>query len=92
MLNIVFSFPLTLFFYRYVGQVTYYGTLHNLVVFIVLGIAADQTFVFTDAWRQSIALDAIKDDKTKRLAYTWKRVVRVIMVIQVYSFGGRIQC
>ena len=80
MLNIVFSFPVTLAIYRFIGRVTYYSTLHNLVVFIVLGIAADQTFVFTDAWRQSAAIDAIKNDMTRRLAYTWKRAARAIMV------------
>ena len=32
---------------------TYYSTLHSLAIFILLGIAADDIFVFVDGWRQS---------------------------------------
>ncbi len=51
-----------------------------MVIFIVLGIAADQTFVFTDAWRQSEAISEIAGDMTKRLAYTWKRAAKAILI------------
>jgi hypothetical protein len=30
---------------------TFYTTLHTLAIFIVLGIAADDIFVFIDGWR-----------------------------------------
>jgi hypothetical protein len=53
MLMIMSSFPITNVIYRYIGQVTYFSNLHNLVTFIVLGIAADDIFVIIDAWKQS---------------------------------------
>jgi hypothetical protein len=53
MINIVMSFPLTIVLYKLVFQIKYYGFLQNLAVFVVLGIAADDVFVFTDAWKQS---------------------------------------
>lgn len=53
MFNILMSFPITLFFFREVLRITYFSSLHILVVFIVLGIAADNVFVFTDAWQQT---------------------------------------
>jgi len=49
-LVILSSFPISLVLYRYIFQVTFYNTLHNLAIFIVLGIAADDIFVLIDAW------------------------------------------
>jgi hypothetical protein len=41
--------------------------MHFIVVFIVLGIGADDIFVFTDAWKQSDQIisirQAAKDDE-----------------------------
>lgn len=53
MLIIIFSFPLTQVINEGICRVTFYSNLNTLVIFIVLGIAADDVFVFTDAWRQS---------------------------------------
>jgi protein dispatched 1 len=52
-LMILFSFPVTSFINEAILRNTYYSSLHTLVIFIVLGIAADDIFVFVDAWRQS---------------------------------------
>ena len=48
---IVFSFPMTSVITRSLLGVNYFGFLHVLIVFIVLGIAADDIFVFIDGWR-----------------------------------------
>lgn len=48
-----FSFSFTAFVYSAIFRITFLANLHNLVIFIVLGIAADDIFVFIDAWRQS---------------------------------------
>ena len=53
---ILFSFPLTLIVTEGIGQVTYIGALHIVAVYMVLGIAADDIFVFIDAWRRSATL------------------------------------
>lgn len=45
------SFPLTVIITNGVFQSTYFGELHNGIIFMVLGIAADDIFVFMDAWR-----------------------------------------
>lgn len=50
---IVFSFPITLVIYRNIMMVTNVSALHLMVVFVVLGISADNIFVLWDAWRQS---------------------------------------
>lgn len=53
MLIITFSFSLCAIVYQGVFRINYMSNLNNLVIFIVLGIAADNVFVFVDAWRQS---------------------------------------
>ena len=50
---ILFSFPITLVLYRVVAEVTNVSSLHLMVVFVVLGISADNIFVIWDAWCQS---------------------------------------
>lgn len=48
---ILVSYPLTLILYNVVFRITFYHTLQNMVLFIIMGIAADDVFVFYDAWR-----------------------------------------
>ena len=55
-------------------------TLNQLVIFIVLGIAADDIFVFCDAWRQSALIPSIANDLYRRMAYTFRRSFQAIMV------------
>lgn len=52
-LLILFSFPVTQIIYSGALGITYFSTLHVMVIFIVLGISADDIFVIVDAWRQS---------------------------------------
>jgi predicted RND superfamily exporter protein len=79
---ILFSFPVTVCITEGIFRVSYFSNLHSLAVFIVLGIAADDIFVFIDAWRQSekIAPRFFRDDKKLRMAYAWKRSVKAIFV------------
>lgn len=51
MLQTGLAFPLAYFFFRLVFQISFYTTLHNLSVFVILGVAADDMFVFAEAWR-----------------------------------------
>lgn len=78
---ILFSFPFTVLITEGIFQVTYFGTLNVISIYIVLGIAADDIFVFYDAYRQSknIAPDII-NDKYRRMAYAWRRAVKAMAV------------
>lgn len=86
---IITSFGVTAVIYEAAIGVTYYSNLNNLVVFIVLGIAADDFFVFMDAWRQSETFKALRSDdkdypelntKKKRMAYTCRRASRAMFM------------
>jgi len=77
---ILFSFPVTSLFYRGLLKCYYFGSLHNLVIFIVLGIAADDIFVFIDGWRLSKANKQFGGDLHKRMAFAFRRGTRAMAV------------
>jgi len=55
MLQIILSIPVSIVIYREIFTVDYFSFLHILVIFLVLGIGADDVFVFYDGWRQAAA-------------------------------------
>lgn len=50
-LLIIFSFPITAMINMGILRNTNYMSLHSLAIFIILGVAADDVFVFIDGWR-----------------------------------------
>ena len=80
MLLIGLSFSFSAIIYQGIFRVSFMSNLHYLVIFIVLGIAADDIFVFIDAWRQSECIKIYQGDYTKRMSYAWRRAVRAIAV------------
>lgn len=48
--NILMSFPLSMIIFRIILNVDYFASVHSMIIFVVLGIAADDVFVFIDAW------------------------------------------
>jgi predicted RND superfamily exporter protein len=82
-ISIIFlSFPFSAVIVQGLGQVSYFGTLQVIAIFLVIGIAADDIFVFIDAWKQSehIGQEIIQGDKKKRMAYAFRRGVRAMTV------------
>jgi protein dispatched 1 len=80
--SIIFlSFPLTAFIVSGIFRVGFFGYLQVIAIFLVCGIAADDIFVFVDAWKQSehMAPD-IMNDKKRRMAYAFRRGVRAMTV------------
>lgn len=62
MVLILMSFPFSYLIYTGIFQITLNTTLNQLTIFIVLGIAADDIFVFCDAWRQSANIPSIANE------------------------------
>lgn len=79
---ILFSFPVTAFLTESVCQVTYVGALHVGAVYMVLGIAADDIFVFVDAWKRSAYLhpEVFQGKKEKRMAYAFRSSARAMAI------------
>ena len=80
MLIILMSFPVTQIIYKGIFRVDMFSSLNQLVIFIVLGIAADNIFVFCDAWRQSGMVPCMKDNDHRRMAYAFRRAAGAIAV------------
>ncbi len=47
------SVPVSLLLYKGLFQIPYFDSLHTLVIFIVLGVGADDIFVLVDSWKQT---------------------------------------
>lgn len=47
-IQVVLSFPISLFVYSVVFRITYFATLQVMTIFLILGIGADDVFVFTE--------------------------------------------
>jgi predicted RND superfamily exporter protein len=52
-----------------------------MIIYIVLGIAADDIFVFYDAFQQSAEMDKkVMDTLEKRLTYSFRRAARAMAI------------
>eukprot|EP00937_MAST-01D_sp_MAST-1D-sp2_P000052 g52.t1 len=56
MVQIVLSVPLSYFVYFVVFRMPFFPFLNMITVFLIVGIGADDTFVYVDTWKQSYAL------------------------------------
>lgn len=79
---ILFSFPVTVCITEGIGGVTYVGALQVIAIYMVLGIAADDIFVFIDAWRRSAHLsdEVFQGKKTRRMAYAFRSSARAMAI------------
>jgi hypothetical protein len=80
MLQVLLDFPVGFLIYNEIFRIKYYANLHILIIFILLGISADNFFVFTDAFNQAKEIKATKDDLLKRISYTFRRATKAISV------------
>lgn len=71
-LMILLSVPMAIGLYSTILQFPYWGTLHVLSIYIILGIGADDLFVFFDTWAES-GREHNPDDKQARMIWTWAR-------------------
>lgn len=78
--QILLSFPFAFFFFHFIFQQRYFGALQVLTVFLLLGIGADDVFVFTDAWKQAGVKLGEDVDLETRMAWTYRRSVRAMTV------------
>ncbi len=80
LLQILLAFPFTYFVYRAICQVKYFAALQVMTIFLILGIGADDVFVFTDAWKQSGIVLGSKSSLEQRMSWTYRRAVKAMSV------------
>ena len=52
--NIMMSIPIAMVIYNYVLKITYFSNPHLSIIIIIIGIGADDIFVFHDIWESSL--------------------------------------
>jgi predicted RND superfamily exporter protein len=73
--------------YQYIFQLRYFGVLHILTLYIILGIGADDIFVFYDTWKNSASKGkAIAGDLSTRLSWTFRRASKAMLVTSATTF------
>mmetsp|Transcript_40520 Transcript_40520/g.46463 ORF Transcript_40520/g.46463 Transcript_40520/m.46463 type:complete len:961 (+) Transcript_40520:130-3012(+) len=88
MFQVILAFPVAFFFYRFVFQITFFNMMSLLSIFVILGIAADDIFVFMDAWKQSEQYACLADDLEKRVAYVYRRAAKAMFVTTITTFSA----
>ena len=84
MMNIALSIPMGLVIYKML--IPFFCLLHILVVLIILGIGADNTFLFNDTWKASGQIPAIKDNLEARVAFTFRKASVKIIATSMTNF------
>lgn len=80
MLNILFSFISGNFIYNVILDFKYIGILHVLSIFILLGVGADDVFIFCDAWKLT---QNVQGDLARRLSQCYGRAAGTMFVTSV---------
>lgn len=91
-INLFFSIPVTLCIFHYIFGVTYFSVIHLSVLIIVIGIGADDVFVFHDFWVGSHKIMLIKHSVKQRLAYTFRKASSAMFVTSLTSAGAFASC
>jgi len=86
MFQIIMSIPFGMLIYKNIYGIPFFSSLHVLVIFIVLGVGADDIFVYVDAWKQSEdevktvpGLRYIPDNSIEKLHWRMHRTFRHTM-------------
>lgn len=80
MAQIFLSFPLAYAVYHFIFRQLYFAALQILAIFLLLGIGADDVFVFTDAWKQSEVVLGTDAPIIQRMDWTYRRAVKAMGV------------
>jgi len=79
--HVMASFPVTWFLYRVVFQLKYMGMLNFISMFVIIGIGADDIFVFCDAWAQArLEGPVVNRTLETRLAWAYKRAASAMLI------------
>ncbi|XP_063427252.1 protein dispatched homolog 1-like [Mytilus trossulus] len=85
-LSIFTSFLLTNLIYRFVLQYKYFGFFHIISVFIILGIGADDIFIFYDTW--ILSKHTRYPSKAHRLADCYLKAAKTTFVTSLTTMAA----
>lgn len=85
--QMLMSIPVALFFYRGVFQVDFFTQLHILAIFLILGVGADDVFVFVDKWKQTDKSLPLEDRMAETIGHTAAAVFNTSFTTAVAFFA-----
>jgi hypothetical protein len=85
-LSILTSFLLTNLIYRFVFKYEYFGFFHIISVFIILGIGADDVFIFYDTWR--LSGHTVFPSVAHRLSDCYRKAAKTTFVTSVTTMSA----
>ena len=86
MVQTLMGFPISFLIFRVVLRISFFGTMHFNLVFMILGVAADDFFIFSDTWRQTGKMKAlIQGSRQRRMAITYRRASKSMFVTSFTS-------
>ena len=74
------SVPITLIINRGFFRVDYFSGTSGISFFVILVISSNNTFYFYSKWQRSALLTLIKDDYNMRMAYSFRKSFKKIVV------------
>lgn len=81
LLQVLLSFPVAFFIYRIVLGIELFGGLQAVAIFIVLGVGADDCFIYVDAFKETVKLSVIPGwGLPERLSFAYKRAQFTMLV------------
>eukprot|EP00357_Protocruzia_adherens_P001729 CAMPEP_0115016268 /NCGR_PEP_ID=MMETSP0216-20121206/27324_1 /TAXON_ID=223996 /ORGANISM="Protocruzia adherens, Strain Boccale" /LENGTH=978 /DNA_ID=CAMNT_0002386669 /DNA_START=407 /DNA_END=3343 /DNA_ORIENTATION=- len=86
MLQVALAFPIAYCIYRYIFQVTFFNMMSLLSVFVILGIAADDMFVYVDTWKQSAEHEILLANLERRTIWTYRKAAHAMFVTTFTTF------
>ena len=84
--SIITSYLLTNLIYRYAFEYEYFGFFHIIAMFIILGIGADDVFVFYDTWRLSETTKY--SSKAHRLSDCYRKAAKTTFVTSLTTMAA----
>ena len=79
--SVLSSFFISIIIYRFIFDYRYVGIFHVLAIFIILGIGADDVFVFFDTWRLSANYKF--KSMAHRMSYVYRRASLAMLFTSV---------
>eukprot|EP00435_Cladocopium_sp_Y103_P058529 s86_g20.t1 len=87
MFEIVFSLPVGMCLWVIIGQQKIFWY-QMLVIYMILGIGADDVFILYDAWLQSAHVEGIKESVSHRFVWAYRRSAMAMMVTTLTTCGS----
>lgn len=82
-IQIVMSIPISLLFYTNILGIPYFCQLHLFTIIIILGIGADDVFVFHDQWTHTKRIKVLRNRLALRMAYTFRKASNAMLITSV---------